>query len=334
MAYYSGTTLAFSHKGGFWKTRYSFAPTCYASIDNVMISTNNTFPLASPSGKLFWEHNSSASRNTFYGKSYPSEITVVSNQDPSAIKIFKSLSIESNSNKWTGVISTNLNPSGAPQTDKQTGKIKGFSTKEGNQYSELPRSTTNSSSNIDFVCRISNTPYNLGVIDGPPVITWDVDIKTEPHVAVLGGTKTVALFMVNSTLMYLSLSSESPTDFQLTPFTTYEAAAVNNPVHVYKYSSNEGVVTFGLLTQNEDPFNFPGLISTFNIVSDLYIATSPEINGDPMRGNYLHLTLTNNSTTPVETYAVNVDFENTKLDGSKGAANRAAPAQRASRGSK
>ena len=36
-----------------------------------------------------------------------------------------------------------------------------------------------------------------------------------------------------------------------------------------------------------------------------------------MRGQYLFLNLVNESPEAIETYAINVDFENTKLDGSK-----------------
>ena len=49
-----------------------------------------------------------------------------------------------------------------------------------------------------------------------------------------------------------------------------------------------------------------------------------------MRGQYLRLDLVNDSTTPVETYAINVDFENTKLDHSKVAKKKTAGNKKAS----
>ena len=114
MGYYTGQTRACSHKGGFWKTRYSFTPTCYARIDNHFISTNGVHPNAEENvfgvGLNFWMHESTMSHNTFYGKRHMSKVSVVCNQDPSAVKIFKSLSLESNSNNWTGMSSTNINP--------------------------------------------------------------------------------------------------------------------------------------------------------------------------------------------------------------------------------
>ena len=181
MAGYEGTTIAFSHKGGFWKTRYSYTPTCYASIDNVMISTNRS---------SLWEHDSIATRNNFYGADHPSQITIVSNQDPSAVKIFKSLSIESNSNNWVGTAGTNINPIGALQNELQLGNIKGFITKEGNQYSELPRSLTNSSSHISFICVLDEIasishvvlPLIVGEFPSPLHMGWDVEIETTPSV--------------------------------------------------------------------------------------------------------------------------------------------------------
>jgi hypothetical protein len=341
MAQYEGITIAFSHKGGFWKSRYSYTPTCYASIDNVMISNNNSSTIGDDN--FFWEHSSIATRNSFYGTSYPSQITIVSNQDPSAVKIFKSLSIESNSNNWVGTAKTNINPIGAPQNELQSGDIKGFVTKEGNQYSELPRSLTNSSSHIDFICILSEIAavdedsYPVQAALGNPAGTaWDVEIETIPNVSVLSGAGGVALFISNDNkLKYIS--TNTPT-FQVLPFTDYREAMSNSPVYVYSYNANQGTITFAYNTNGttspSDASTLHNLVASAGLTPRLYIATSPEINGDPMRGNYLYLTLTNTSTTPVETYAVNVDFENTKLDGSKGAANRAAPAQKASRGSK
>ena len=34
----SGMTVAYSNGGGFWKTRYSFLPSCYGWVDRIMIT--------------------------------------------------------------------------------------------------------------------------------------------------------------------------------------------------------------------------------------------------------------------------------------------------------
>ena len=46
----------------------------------------------------------------------------------------------------------------------------------------------------------------------------------------------------------------------------------------------------------------------------VYIESPASINGDYMRGQYLNVYLSNNSTAPVECLAFNVNYEPTKLD--------------------
>ena len=325
MSYFTGETIAFSHKGGFWKTRYSFTPTCYAAIDNVMISTSGVHDSAEVAiegnGDLFWEHdkvvidNNSIvpNHNTFYGKRHKSKITVVSNQDPSAVKIFKSLSLESNSNSWVGMAGTNINPLGSPQDDLQLGDIKGFITKESNQYSELPRSLANSSSNISFACMLDFIlPESINGFQeiNSSLVGWEASVAVPPSVSLSCGVGTVALFYDTTGFKYLSLNDG------VVNYTTFEEAVSNNAVYVRSYDDIENEILFeGRFSEN---FFLEDLtVAVQNLDLKLCIVSSPEINGDPMRGHYLYLNLVNDSTTPVETYAINVDFENTKLDHSK-----------------
>ena len=326
MSYFTGETIAFSHKGGFWKTRYSFTPTCYAAIDNVMISTNDIHPNAevpiSGNGDVFWEHDKVViesnsiipNHNVFYGKKHQSKLTVVSNQDPSAVKIFKSLSLESNSNSWIGSAGTNINPLGSLQADLQLGDIKGFTTKEGAQYSELPRSLFNSTSNINFACMLAEVlpeEYSDFETTNNTTASWGALAASTPSVSISGGVGTVALFYNSSGFKYLNLNSG------LESYTTFAAAVADNAVYVRRYDDIEGEILFqGQYI--DGAFDFSALVEDISTLDlKLCVVSSPEINGDPMRGHYLYLSLANNSTTPVETYAINVDFENTKLDHSK-----------------
>jgi len=370
MGSYTGTTIAFSHKGGFWKTRYSYTPTCYAAVDNVMISNNKT-PSSTyvDQNALFWEHEVDATHNLFYGQKYKSSLTLVSNQDPSAVKLFKALSLESNSNNWAGTASTNISPAGAPQNELQLGSIKGFVTKEGNQYSELPKSLTFSSSNLDYVCQLNSIidtstvpPFlNLSDPDLPLVASgWLASVLSPSlNTPVLGGSGSRAIFVNNQdesfilsyesgwslnlySLQYSSFGINSPIPPSI--FSSYAETAttnlwqINSPyVYIHSYNS-DGTVTLGIagnltLLQFTDLVNFTNNLGPEWDTIQLYSLTSPDINGDPMRGHYLHLHLENTSTTPVETYAINVDFENTKLDGSKAAVKKK-PKQKASPSSK
>ena len=326
MGKYTGKTIAFSHKGGFWKTRYSYTPTCYAAIDNVMI-TNNT---GSDGGDdLFWEHEVNSLHNNFYGEAFSSSLTIVSNQDPSAVKIFKALSLESNSRTWVGQASTHVHQNLDGANELQQGALQPFITKESNQYSELPRSITNSSSHIEYVCSLEeiidngSEAYAFSNASG-----WDVSVLNTPNVAILGGSGSTALFVDSTnTSYYLTQFGEG---WGLTEFTA--DSPVSGAVYIYNYNSDD-TITFAIGT-DITTIGLGGLVSAFGGTGSwgngiqLFSASDPAINGDPMRGQYLRLDLVNDSITPVETYAINVDFENTKLDHSKGVTKKASPAKK------
>ena len=77
-------TLAFSIKSGQWTTEYSFEPTCYANTDGRMIAFKDVEDGA------FWLHDGDESnRNRYYGTSYKSSLSVVSNENPSATKAYE-----------------------------------------------------------------------------------------------------------------------------------------------------------------------------------------------------------------------------------------------------
>ena len=334
MGHYTGTTISFSHRSGFWKSRYSFTPTCYAHVDNHFISTNTTFPESESNSGLnsneFWMHGTNSVHNNFYKRQYDSKITVVSNQDPSAIKIFKTLSLESNSNEWTGTTGTNINPFGAPQQELQMGDLKGgFTTKEGNQYIELPKSRLNSDSNISYACRIASTMdldqqfetiiYNDG--SGPvQKAGWEVDIVSESNTTIQTGPQSLVLFrssQLNDQFFYINLDVTGPGGMGggRYPYTNYDEAIENGAICAYQL--NNGTITLaGELF--EQGINTENIISRWSVLdTEMYIVTPSAINGDPRRGHYMLLNLHNSSTTPVETYSINVDFENTKLDSSR-----------------
>mgnify|MGYP003110926603 CR=1 FL=1 len=320
MAYFEGQTLAFSHKGGFWKTRYSFTPTCYASVDNKFISTNGKHPDADEETDdvNFWMHESNMRHNNFYGKDFPSRVIVVANNTPSSVKLFKALSIESNSNEWTGMCSTNINPLGSPQNDLQMGDIKEFTTKEGTQYAELPRDLSNSDSNVDYCCRIDviiddNTSFDANIPEGlvqPVSATFRANLLGSPPAVSVNGGEGVALFFDGETFRYFNMNGEVFT------YTTYNEAVSNNAVYVEFYDGVDRDVVFtGRLSQpNFDANQLSEAVA--NIGTSVYVVSNPDVNGDPMRGHYIYLDLRNNSRYSVETYAINVDFEPTKLDAS------------------
>ena len=144
-------TIAFSNKYSAWSTRYSFEPTCFARTGNTLLSSQE--------GTGIWKHDSNESRGEFYGTAYPSMLEISSNQDPSAVKIFKSLSIESNGGEWGAEVYTN--DEYVDQAERQEGIIESnsFINKEGFKYAEMPLSSVNSTSNIAVV---GSSDYPLG----------------------------------------------------------------------------------------------------------------------------------------------------------------------------
>jgi hypothetical protein len=122
---------------------------------------------------------------------------------------------------------------------------------------------------------------------------------------------SVALFRDGNEFKYFNLDGDVFT------YTTFNEALQNNAVHVHSYNAATNAIVFG--GEATDTVNTTAILSGIaNFGMHLYVVSNPAINGDPMRGHYLYLDLSNNSTTPVETYAINVDYENTKLDGSVG----------------
>jgi len=129
-------TIAYSDKYDLWTTRYSFEPTCYATTNNTMLSSKENG---------LWKHDVNENRCRFYDVDGGASIDVFSNQDPSAIKAFNALSIETNTNSWTASVYTNEEYTTG---ERQEGHVSSFDSREGFKYAEMPRSAINSTGNI------------------------------------------------------------------------------------------------------------------------------------------------------------------------------------------
>lgn len=93
-------TLAFSEKYNGFFSRFSFTPEWYEKINTRLFSFKE--------GEV-WEHNlDESNKNTFYGESFTSKVTFVSNIKNSLEKIWKWLGIKSNNKEWTSPSMTNV----------------------------------------------------------------------------------------------------------------------------------------------------------------------------------------------------------------------------------
>jgi hypothetical protein len=331
---FEGVTFAFSHKDKVWKTRYSFTPTSYAYVDNFMLSTNGRHPTsnnnASEISNHFWLHDTNGAHNRFYGFQYDMSVAFVANYSPSAVKIFKSLSVESNSGQWSGFVTTNTNPAGSSQSEYQTTPIDGFIRKEGASYTEIRSSQQNSTANIAAGFNaFGGIGYNIdqdlqaedvGLSGVDRLFEWDADIDVQ-HGQITAGRNCFVLVASPVGLSYIRGN-------ELVPMEGVSPSFEDGFAVVKSFNSDIQTVTLEMNVPVQDIANYPfewsyqdqqspdNLNSPINTA--VYISTPAVTNGDFMRGHYMNVYLTNTSTTPVECLAFNVNYEPTKLDHSLG----------------
>jgi hypothetical protein len=122
-------TVTYSPSSQGWTSFWSFQP-------EWMIGMNSTF-YTFYNGNI-WQHDSNQTRNNFYGVQYNSSVTSIFNQDVLAVKMYKTIAIDS-TQAWDTTITTDLN----------TGTISSsfYQEKEGNYYAYIRRADDGS---VDF----------------------------------------------------------------------------------------------------------------------------------------------------------------------------------------
>lgn len=114
-------TLSFSEASKGWTSFFSFIP-------DTMIGMNSYF-YTFKNGNLY-RHNVNETRNEFYGQQYNSKITAVFNAEPSTVKNFKTVALNSDK-PWHCDVITDLS-TGFIDTDY-------FSLKEGDYFAYIRR---------------------------------------------------------------------------------------------------------------------------------------------------------------------------------------------------
>ena len=342
---YQGETVAFSTKSNVWKTRYSFNPTCYMDMDDDFLSSA---PIDEEDTRLAWRHDVSGAYNNFYETAYPSTIRVASNQNPSATKAFKSISLETNTQGWTARVQTNLDR-GGDFTLTQDGTIRSFESKEGNQYASMPRNSQgpgNSTSNIVYVGLVRLGDLLFGIEEGDDLqdvidttealtqsyIEYEVPLQSVPAVPITPAQESKLYFASPGQGNFL-------TSIGATTVGPYDIYSVfgdqgydENVMSIVGYNGANNSIIFrspnlgtGLVTQviNMSAIwaSVTGSVGSnnYDLQIPIYMMTNPRINGDLMRGPYATIDLTlPYAGMAFELHSINVDYENTKLDGSLG----------------
>lgn len=114
-------TITFSKRSGGWTSFWSYAP-------DWMLGMNSSF-YTWKDGSLY-KHDTNSTRNQFYGTNYSSSINTTFSQDPLTMKMYKTLSLDSNRPWETEII-----------TDLSTGHISAsyYEEKEGGFYGYIRR---------------------------------------------------------------------------------------------------------------------------------------------------------------------------------------------------
>jgi|DEB0MinimDraft_6_1074348.scaffolds.fasta_scaffold00006_33 hypothetical protein len=280
-------TIAYAADGDYWKTRYSFTPSCYAYVDNHMITCTNT------AASQAWRHTSTVDKCNYYGQQKGVTLTVASNQEPSRNKIFQNLSLETTLPKWNALLTTFPDSKVIHESQNSYIDSSKFLTKEGARYTDIPRASrsggfdSGSSANIVF----------LGRRD---------EYTTEGKLVLLDNMSQVSTAL-NEEAVLIGYNGPVPT------------CIVNGQAQIYtgqenavRVSGNEGDTSGNSITLSGDAA--PAIFSP--IFFYLYLAYPDSIDGDSLRGRVCVLTLESAAFVgwDFELHAINVDYEYSGLD--------------------
>ena len=156
-------TLTYSNSVKGWPSFYSYNP-------DYMVGMNNYF--YSFSGGNLYRHNTNNSRNNFYGQQFNCNITTVINESPLDNKLFKTLSLESDS-PWSASLNTDM---GNQAFINSTW----FELKEGAYYAAIKNTSQSPATLRDFDFRSVNGIGNTTgfTMTNPRVFSFTVPIDS------------------------------------------------------------------------------------------------------------------------------------------------------------
>ena len=228
------------------------------------------------SGKIY-AHNENAARNTFYGAATAESIVeAVSNIAPSAIKVFESISLEGDT-PWEATITTTdqtATLAGTLFADPVTTPNGVWREKEGFYYAYIHGDTTTHGAQISSVTSTSEI-FSLGVVASTDVSSVTFENVVNTIAFPLGSTAT--LYKVNVAQSRLDSLSVYP-----------------------------------LSITGQKTIAFSGAVSVS--AGDLLVVVgNSSIEGDQIRDYFAKVKLTKTTSTPIELYAVNTVFADSKL---------------------
>ena len=120
----TGFTVAYDTEDRVWNTRYSYSPERIATLDDTLY----TFKAGT-----MYVHDDTANRSTYYGVAGSTVVEVISNNNPSMVKSYESLSLEG-TDAWATVITNTDQSTSILTTD--------YSEREREFFAYVPRDTS------------------------------------------------------------------------------------------------------------------------------------------------------------------------------------------------
>ena len=120
----TGFTVAYDTEDRVWNTRYSYSPERIASLDDTLY----TFKAGT-----MYVHDDTSNRSTYYGVAGGTVVEVISNNNPSMVKSYESLSLEG-TDAWATVITNTDQSTSILTTD--------YSEREREFFAYVPRDTS------------------------------------------------------------------------------------------------------------------------------------------------------------------------------------------------
>lgn len=232
-------------------------------------------------GGAMYRHTESAVRMNYFGDQYTCSLKLVSAYNNSMVKTAEAFSIEGNS-PWSFKFST------SGQTLSETITVSGsrLELKESMYYAYVPRvSSSGSSSNWTTIGVVSATgTWTSGAVSG---ITLDFSAPITSTFQSSG----------NITMGHIVIYIPGPNVF---------------------YPASSGSLGFQSIIRDGDSRvklgDYVSGVTFVNPIGNIFVvASNPSIDGDPVRGPYFIIDVTNNTNTPIEAYAFNVYFTRSRL---------------------
>ena len=260
-------TLTYNPSSKGWPSFYSYFPEFIRGMNSYLYTFN---------GGNIWRHNTNSTRNRFYGQQYNSTITGVLNQKPLEIKLYKTLSYESNTDialysssvaRWDAMaLDTDLRVPGAGIVPVMTGDM--FAEKEGEWFAYI-RSLEDQ---VNWRLRSAHGLADSVTITGAGTAVCVITFATPPG-------------------YILSIGDVA-----------YEMSAANNPIPIGSITAISNVVGAFSITVNNTVAGGSQINPTVGRLILYYKDSVAESYG--ARGYYLQFKLRSIATVPVELFAV------------------------------